>query len=96
MIKRCIIVEHDCEQRSIDFIKENNINIDVKQYARKANAYLYFYRYMEERKAWYDIDNKPYSNANLLAQMPDYMDLNKILAKSITPSILDAFRYNIQ
>lgn len=35
-----MILEHDCEKRTIELIKELNLPINVDKYARQANAYI--------------------------------------------------------
>lgn len=46
-----ISLEHDCESRSIQHSKKWKL-FDNKQYARKANVYLYYYQYLFVRGKW--------------------------------------------
>jgi hypothetical protein len=43
IVKACIRLEHDCEQRTIRKIHRFKLPINVKEYAQKANAYLLGY-----------------------------------------------------
>ena len=47
-------VERDCERRALKLIEEYGLPISLRNYARRANAYLYFYTYAYLRRRWYD------------------------------------------
>lgn len=47
-------LEIDCERRTIELIKEYNLEIDVDLYTRKANAYIFLYTYIMKYRQWPD------------------------------------------
>lgn len=51
-VQDIIRLEKDCEIRSVKKIQKYNLKIDVDNYKRKANAYLYAYLYFLETKKW--------------------------------------------
>lgn len=61
-----ILVERDCELRSIQFGREFNL-FSVKDYAKEANAYLFFYQYVFLKGKWTSTPYKP----KILERMPD-------------------------
>jgi hypothetical protein len=58
-IKKIIELEHDCESRSIEKIKNFNLPIDLEEYAQKANSYLESYSNTFKNRQW---DSAPYTN----------------------------------
>ena len=65
--------ELDCEKRVIETIKKYNLEIDVDQYIRKANSYVYMYNMVIKEKMWYG-DNPPYRVKGIMDIMPDHFD----------------------
>jgi hypothetical protein len=63
-----LLVEHDCERRSVKMIKQWKLPIDVDEYIQAANLYLLLYQYVYLRKKWVRSDKlyKP----RLIALMP--------------------------
>lgn len=51
-VQDIIRLELDCERRSIKKIREYNLPIDIPQYIRGANVYLYSYLYMLQVRKW--------------------------------------------
>lgn len=47
------LCEWDCERRTIDLLKKYRTGIPTEQYAKQANAYIYFYSYIYETSKWY-------------------------------------------
>jgi hypothetical protein len=64
-----IILERDCEQRAIKFIKQFDLPIDIEDYTRKANLYLFFYQYIFLKKKW--TTSTTIYKPRLLREMPD-------------------------
>lgn len=61
--------ELDCEKRTATIIRKNKeININVNDYIRSANAYMYFYTLCYEYRSWY---KKPPTGKKLLSLMPN-------------------------
>lgn len=52
IVKKCIHLEHDCEQRTIRKIHRFKLPINVKEYAQKANAYLLGYYQSSLDRQW--------------------------------------------
>lgn len=68
LVKKIISLEADCERRTIEKIKNNNLPIDIGYYAQRANAYLYFYQWMLKKRSWYK--TAPYEINEILYYMP--------------------------
>jgi hypothetical protein len=83
-LKNIILVELDCEKRSVQKIMEYELPINVHQYIRKANAYLLNYHRYYESKQW---KNEEWP-LTLVSGMPDkfrkdafYLNLSKKMRK---------------
>lgn len=79
-------LELDNEKRSVEMIKQHNLNIDVDHYIRKANAYVQFYNYLGKSRRWCKPGNSPYTNERVIAAMPNnfrmrYSKLSKKVEK---------------
>jgi hypothetical protein len=68
---RAIEVERDCEERTCALGKEFWHEFDAKNYARKANAYLRYYKYVELRRTWNTAGGPPYSDDIVVAAQLD-------------------------
>ncbi len=82
----CRDLELDNEKRSVKIIKKHRLPIDVKDYTRRANAYVQFYNYLAISRKWSDSKNTPYTNRVLIEAMPcrfnmDYTTLPKKIEK---------------
>jgi hypothetical protein len=69
-------LELDNEKRSVELIKKWNLDIDVDNYIRKANAYIQFYNYLRMSRKWSLPSNSPYTNKNLLSVMSNKFNMN--------------------
>jgi len=67
MIRR---MELNCEKRAVKLIRRHRIGINLKDYIRDANAYMYFHSVMLQQKSWYKIS--PLLIKELVAMMPDH------------------------
>jgi len=77
-------LEHDNEKRAVALIKEWGLKVDVEHYIKKANAYVQFYNYMGISRRWSKPGNSPYSNENLINEMPDKFNMNyKKMSKKV-------------
>ena len=45
-------LEIDAEKKSVEIIKKWNLPIDVETYIKGANAYIYYYTYMDKYRKW--------------------------------------------
>lgn len=64
-----ILLEADCERRAVEKIKKYNLPVDVEDYCRKANAYLYFHTAMLKYRKWYKVEKHP-GKMGVTATMP--------------------------
>ncbi len=46
------MMEFDCEKRTVAKIKKYNLPIDIKDYIQKANAYVWFYTAVLNKRQW--------------------------------------------
>jgi hypothetical protein len=78
--KNTIMLELDCEQRTVKKIKKYEIPINKKEYIQKANAYLFSYLYALNYKKWYPT---PYENPKIWKKMPtSFLIVNEYLDKN--------------
>jgi hypothetical protein len=69
-------LELDNEKRAVKLIKKWNLPIDVKDYVKRANAYVQFYNYMYFSKKWCRPNNSPYDNPVVVGAMPSTFRMN--------------------
>lgn len=62
-----ILLELDCEKRTVKKIKKYKLNFDIDLYTQKANAYLYGYGVSFKKKIW---PNRPYEKPSVINKMP--------------------------
>lgn len=77
-------LERDCEARAVKLIKKLKIDIDINEYIRKANAYLFSYRITKDLRLWpntsfsvYDQSVSEYFDSTL-ATLKQLKDKNNI------------------
>ena len=63
-------MELDNEKRSVEIIKQFNLDINIDQYIAKANCYIYFYNWLKYSRKWSTPANSPYKNKRLIDAMP--------------------------
>ena len=56
VVDRIVAVEHDCEIRTIQMIKDENLPIDIAEYSKTANSYLAFLMYVKISRSWSKCD----------------------------------------
>ena len=78
-------MERDCEKRAMKIIKEFNLPIDPKHYAKQANCYIYTHFLMEETRKYWMYKKSPYSSKKIMKLMPSTMKVKS--HKSIPPKI---------
>jgi len=88
----CQLVEFDCERRVLEMIKEYDLPIEPKHYAKRANAYVYFYEVVARTGNWYDMGNEPYNNKAILKRMPSKLDYEY---KNVSEYILNLMEKNL-
>lgn len=62
-----ILLELDCEKRTIKKIKKYKIKFNTDLYTQKANAYLYGYGVSFKKKIW---PSRPYERPSVINKMP--------------------------
>lgn len=65
--KNNILLELDCEIRTVKKLKKHKIKIDLNQYKKQANAYLFSYWATFRDRKWFDF---PYHNTAIVNKMP--------------------------
>lgn len=91
-------LEWDCERKAVNTIKKYNLPIDIKDYCKKANAYIYFWLLLPELKNWY-ADSKtgkaPYGKKNIVNLCPTKIpkSFNDII---INEKLVNEFKKNYQ
>jgi hypothetical protein len=69
--KRIRELEADCERMAVKTIKRWDIDIDVEDYKKKANSYIYFYSILPEVRSWFKNDSPPYIIDEIMDIMPN-------------------------
>jgi len=71
-VKLCIDLEKDCEIRTLALVNKFDIAsvVPVEEYAKKANAYLFFWRYFYDVRKWYKKGKAPYALEDVWTAMP--------------------------
>jgi predicted aminopeptidase len=81
-------VEIDCEKRTARKILDLNLNIDLTQYIKKANTYLFYYSVLLETKKWCDV--APYKIPEIVEQMPHcYLKPEEYF--NVSPELLELY-----
>jgi len=62
-----ILLELDCEKRTVKKIKKYKLSFNIDLYIQKANAYLYGYGVSYKKKVW---PNRPYEKLFIVNKMP--------------------------
>lgn len=79
----CLELELDCEKRAVEIIKKFNLNINIQDYIQRANAYVYFWRYLEHTRRWCNPYNTPSNNDEIARTMPTRFLKEYILTDNI-------------
>lgn len=64
-----ILLELDCEKRSLKKFKKYKLNISSEQYIKQVNSYVLSYWATYRDRKWYPF---PYNNPKVVRRMPDY------------------------
>jgi hypothetical protein len=67
-VNNIVMLEADCERRAYKKIQEYDLPINLTDYARRANSYLYFHTAMYTYGKWYK--KSPYQIQSILKKMP--------------------------
>jgi hypothetical protein len=61
-------LEIDCEKKVVSLIQKYNLPINIKEYIKSANAYIYLYTWLKYTRKW--CIQPPYTQNEILEQMP--------------------------
>lgn len=78
-------MERDCERRALKIIKDFNLKIDSKMYAKRAHVYIYSHFLMEKTRKFDSFKRNPYYSKYVLKIMPSNMAV--LSHRSIPPKI---------
>lgn len=67
-------LELDCERRTIQKFKKYSMPINVEQYTKQANAYIYLYNIVAMTRSWFKTE--PYYAERIWSQMPSDFNRN--------------------
>lgn len=51
-------LELDCEKRAVRKIKKYNLPLNIEEYIKKANSYVFSYNYMKESRKWVSVSKE--------------------------------------
>lgn len=80
-IHNAIELEWDCERIAISLIKKHKLEIDIDNYIRGANCYLFFYHSVHKTRSWTSKGKSPYSTASRKLASTKLHDLPHYLCK---------------
>jgi translation elongation factor EF-1beta len=92
-IRTSIIVEVDCEKRTVEKIKKYGLDsiINIDEYIQKSNAYVLFYLWMRKNRKWYTIGKEPYNIPDVVDIMPKTFDIDYTILDSNIEKTYDAY-----
>ena len=92
-IRTSIIVEVDCEKRTVEKIKKYGLDsiMNIDEYIQKSNAYVLFYLWMRKNRKWYTIGKEPYNIPDVVNVMPKTFDIDYTILDSNIEKTYDAY-----
>ena len=92
-IRTSIIVEVDCEKRTVEKIKKYGLDsiINIDEYIQKSNAYVLFYLWMRKNRKWYTIGKEPYNIPDVVNVMPKTFDIDYTILDSKIEKAYDTY-----
>ena len=92
-IRTSIIVEVDCEKRTVEKIKKYGLDsiINIDEYIQKSNAYVLFYLWMRKNRKWYTIGKEPYNIPDVVNVMPKTFDIDYTILDSNIEKTYDTY-----
>lgn len=63
--------ELDCEKRAVRYIKKYGLSIDIENYIKNANIYVYFYSSLLETRQW-ETKQSIFNHPELMKLVPDH------------------------
>lgn len=89
-IKLIIALEHNCEKRAVQNIIKYKLPINIDEYCRQANTYLYFHYYMKKKRQW-EFNKSPLDLVNVIKYMPSELDQNYNRLPKVYYDLFDAY-----
>lgn len=83
IFKRVQSMELDCERRTVKMIKKYKLPIDLDNYIREANLYMYFYNYAARNRQWFPKHVGP----NSFKRLYEYMPKDLAGARNVMPEL---------
>jgi hypothetical protein len=78
-------IEMDCEKRVLRHIARDGLPLDPIEYAQKANAYVLFYHWAEQHRAWYPATKQPpYRTPEIWSQAPTTLGDPEVLPPALS------------
>jgi hypothetical protein len=89
--KKIVLLEADCERRVVDIIVKENLPLNIQEYCRRANSYIFFYHWVKKHRKWYN--KAPYEIKGILDIMPYSMlaNIHRYADENISEVIMSAF-----
>lgn len=90
VIDKVIELELDCERRTVAKIYEWELELDLNEYIKRANAYLFFYRFVQLTRTWYGGVNAFYRNPEIVSLCPDtFLESYETVPQEILDKMLE-------
>jgi hypothetical protein len=92
-IKTSMIVEIDCEKRTVEKIKKYGLDsvINIDKYIQKSNAYILFYLWLRKNRKWYTVGKEPYNIPEVVSVMPKTFDMDYTILDIKIEKIYDTY-----
>ena len=74
LFKVLIALEKDAEERTINLMKSEDLQVDLPTYIKGARAYLLFYQFVRKHRRWYKPGNEPYKTPQIYNHMPEHLN----------------------
>jgi hypothetical protein len=84
-----MLMELDCEKRSVEKMKKYNLNINLEDYIKMCNCYVLFYKYILNRRTWYAPGKSPFHNEKVWSIFPSTFDID--YTKELSQEYIDAY-----
>jgi len=84
-------MESYCDRRAVRLIKRHKLDIDIDDYIRQSNAYIYFYMAISIRRSWVKKGKRfPYTIKEVLDMMPKrFLSMEKY--RILPPGVSELF-----
>lgn len=84
-------LELDCEVRTVKLFKEYKVPINMKEYIKKANAYIFFHNHMKTYRSWWPKSCAPYENKKIVDACPSRFITNYDKNPTSVQQLLDIY-----